>query len=142
MRIVRAGDPPVHGAERRIEFVLHAYAENVFLVRNLVDQAAMAWALPEAVHQDARLVLSELAANACRLYAGRMIKTWVTMPAARMLEVAVWDPDASTPPERRPLGEDDESGRGLHLVEACAREWGWSPAEAAGGKVVWARLAW
>jgi anti-sigma regulatory factor (Ser/Thr protein kinase) len=45
-------------------------------------------------------------------------------------------------PQPRNVGEDDENGRGLLLVEAMSSRFGWHPSgDGASGKVVWAALA-
>jgi hypothetical protein len=43
-------------------------------------------------------------------------------------------------PARRDAGPDEDSGRGLMLVEALGKDWG-AYREADGGKVVWVMLA-
>jgi anti-sigma regulatory factor (Ser/Thr protein kinase) len=51
--------------------------------------------------------------------------------------VEVWDENFGLPiPTRADL--DDESGRGLLLVEALAARWGWDLHPSGRGKVVWA----
>ncbi len=50
----------------------------------------------------------------------------------------VHDPDP-TPPERRWTGDEEESGRGLHLVWSLSERWGTLPAP--GGKLVYAEIA-
>ena len=53
--------------------------------------------------------------------------------------VEVWDSFAGGPLIGR--GRlDDESGRGLLLVEAVCDRWGWRPVRGWPGKVVWAEL--
>jgi hypothetical protein len=50
--------------------------------------------------------------------------------------IEVWDA-ADEEPVLRQAGQDDESGRGLMLVDALAERWG-TNAVVGGGKVVWA----
>ena len=51
--------------------------------------------------------------------------------------VEVWDENFKLPePARANL--DDESGRGLMLVDALAKRWGWDLASSGQGKIVWA----
>jgi hypothetical protein len=51
--------------------------------------------------------------------------------------VEVWDENFGLPtPTRADL--DDESGRGLLLVEALTARWGWDLHPSGRGKVVWA----
>ena len=51
--------------------------------------------------------------------------------------VEVWDEDFTLPAPNQP-DLDDESGRGLMLVEALAERWGWDLAATGRGKIVWA----
>jgi anti-sigma regulatory factor (Ser/Thr protein kinase) len=51
--------------------------------------------------------------------------------------VEVWDQNFSLPTPTQP-DLDDESGRGLLLVEALAARWGWDLASSGRGKIVWA----
>ncbi|MCD7445465.1 ATP-binding protein [Streptomyces lincolnensis] len=94
----------------------------------------------------AELLASELLTNAHRHTTGPYALRLRAMEPGR-LRVAVWDTDPRVPPGFRagdavPPPCDAESGRGLHLVRACAdsvgvsvlREWGASK----GGKLLWA----
>jgi hypothetical protein len=54
--------------------------------------------------------------------------------------IEVWDSVPHTPVARK-ADVDDESGRGLMLVEALCTQWGCSPVPGWPGKVVWAELA-
>lgn len=127
---------------RRFDLKMSAYVENVFLVRNLVDQAVDAWGLSGNARYAGRLVLTELTTNAVRLYEGKEIRVWVANEAdRRLLELAVWDPDPSRLPRLLPLTEYGESGRGLALAyELSDRRLGWYRSATTGGKVVWARV--
>jgi anti-sigma regulatory factor (Ser/Thr protein kinase) len=51
--------------------------------------------------------------------------------------IEVWDENFRLPEPNRP-GLDDESGRGLMLVDALAERWGWDLPGSGRGKVVWA----
>lgn len=51
--------------------------------------------------------------------------------------VEVWDENFQLPAPTQP-GPDDESGRGLMLVDALAERWGWDMPPSGRGKVVWA----
>jgi anti-sigma regulatory factor (Ser/Thr protein kinase) len=53
--------------------------------------------------------------------------------------VEVWDENFRLPEPARP-DLDDESGRGLMLVDALAKRWGWELASSGRGKIVWALL--
>jgi hypothetical protein len=127
----------------RIDFDMHAFEANVYLVRSLVNQAAIAWDLPDDTRRTAQLILTEFTTNAVRLYTGAQLKVWVANPdQGTVLEMGVWDPDPTKGPHLAADGLMDETGRGLLMVqELCARQWGWYASETTGGKVVWARLA-
>lgn len=86
---------------------------------------------------DALLVVSELAANA--LTHARSSYSIRLSATAHVLRIEVDDTGSGTP-EPQPLTEDEEHGRGLHLVDALAASWGMESA-ASGGKRVWAELA-
>jgi anti-sigma regulatory factor (Ser/Thr protein kinase) len=53
--------------------------------------------------------------------------------------VEVWDANPY-PPSPRAAGPDEDSGRGLMLVEALCTKWSWYATRDWGGKVVWAEL--
>lgn len=86
---------------------------------------------------DVLLVLSELVGNACR-HGGDPVTYDVTADGADLL-VVVEDSDP-TPPLDAPadVALGAENGRGLFLVAAVSRLWGWHPT--ARGKQVWARV--
>ena len=54
-----------------------------------------------------------------------------------LLQILVWDGDPR-PPILRDAGPMSEGGRGLHLVAALSKRWGYYWAES--GKVVWSEL--
>ena len=94
---------------------------------------------------DAELVVSELVTNgvqASRAMTHAAIRLWLASDRAQVV-ICVWDASPQ-PPVRMDPGEDAGNGRGLLLVEAVSKQWGWSPAEPGGeadghhGKVVWA----
>jgi anti-sigma regulatory factor (Ser/Thr protein kinase) len=96
------------------------------------------WGLSD-LSDDVELLVSELVTNATQ--ASRLIektiavRMWLLADEAQVL-ILVWDASTHTP-VRASVGEDDESGRGLLLVEAISDSWGYFPHET-GGKVVWA----
>lgn len=101
------------------------------------------WRLPDDLADAAEVVVSELVTNAARIsradVPGAPVRMWLLADAASVL-ILVWDAS-----QRRPVrvsaGEDDESGRGLLLVEALSARWNWfAPSQPAGGKVVWALI--
>jgi len=98
------------------------------------------------------LVVSELVANgvnasaygdgAPRYMQGRMpvIRLCLLTDGARLV-AEVWD-QAPGGPVCLSAGRDDESGRGLNLVDMITgSRWGWHPARPGPGKCVWAEFA-
>jgi hypothetical protein len=79
-----------------------------------------------------------------RYDAGRLPVLWLRLLSDRVrLRVEVWDdlPLSCGVPVRRQAGEDDESGRGLELVDALTKDWGWETVPSHYAKRVWATLA-
>ncbi|WP_432109635.1 ATP-binding protein [Streptomyces sp. AA1529] len=110
--------------------------ESAAIARRLVRAACTAWAL-EAVADDAALVVSELVANAVQHARRESIRVVVERTGLRTVRVAVADFSRARPVARA-VGEGDEDGRGLALVEELAV--GWGADERRWGKVVWAEL--
>jgi anti-sigma regulatory factor (Ser/Thr protein kinase) len=86
------------------------------------------------------LVTSELVTNGVRASAGLdlpVVRLWVVCdwPSVTMY---VWDASPQMPC-RKASGPDEESGRGLILVEALSEKWDWYPERP--GKVTWARVS-
>lgn len=109
--------------------------------RHLLLQHLEAWEVPDAVVDSAEVVLSELVTNAVRHghIPGRLIETRYER-LADGVRIEVHDAD-DTEPERRAPSPDDDSGRGLMLVDALtAGRWGVS-ARVGVGKLVWAVCA-
>jgi anti-sigma regulatory factor (Ser/Thr protein kinase) len=105
------------------------------------------WGLA-AVAETTELVVSELITNA--VLASRSLNgasdraelpgVHLRLSSDRMrVLVEVWDANPYAP---SPIaaGLDEESGRGLMLVEALSTMWSWYATRELGGKVVWARL--
>lgn len=98
---------------------------------------------------DIALVVSELLTNALRhgspglreagaAQVGQPIRLGVTQPGPWVL-CAVFDP-CRRPPVAQDSGVLDETGRGLHIVEALSDHWGWA-ALPGRGKLVWAMFS-
>ncbi|MDV6291305.1 ATP-binding protein [Streptomyces sp. UP1A-1] len=82
----------------------------------------------------AELLLTELVTNALRHACGTEIGVRIYLRDAQLvIEVNDGSPVAPMP---RPAGPDDETGRGLFLVEALADSWGVSP----DGTTTWCTL--
>ncbi len=97
------------------------------------------WAVTDhALLDDALVVVSELVGNAVR-HGDVRLALDLQLDDAGLL-VAVSD-GARALPQQRTGSQDQESGRGLTIVEALAQEWGTE--QLPDGKRVWARLrAW
>jgi len=99
-----------------------------------------------ALGDGAELVVSELVTNgvqASRAMTHAAIRLWLASDGAQVV-ICVWDASPQ-PPAPMDAAEDAEHGRGLLLVEAVSRQWGWFPAEPGSaeagrhhGKFVWA----
>jgi anti-sigma regulatory factor (Ser/Thr protein kinase) len=106
-------------------------------VRHQVAGTLRAWGLA-AFADDVVLIASELVGNAVQFASARSVRVLLKASEdAVLLEVS---DGADQEPCRRQAREDDESGRGLVLVEMLADAWG-SRHREGGGKVVWARVA-
>jgi anti-anti-sigma regulatory factor len=104
--------------------------------RNLATDACARWDLPDLV-APASLIASELVSNVVD-HAHTMMTVNLTL-LRRHLQIAVRDGDTTAPvPHTAEPGAISPRGRGLMLVAATARAWGWLPTS--NGKVVWASL--
>jgi DNA-binding CsgD family transcriptional regulator len=111
------------------------------LARGLVGDACLAWNVPH-LYDPARLVVSELAANAIE-HTGGDIEVNVAL-VGRYLRIGVRDhsrvaPRLPTAEPPNPLAPLPDRGRGLSIVHDCATHWGATPLD--DGKIVWAQLA-
>lgn len=100
---------------------------------------AVAWGQP-GLAADAALLTSELLTNAL-LHGSlwdRYLRVGVQLRGA-VLRIEVTDPKGERRPEPRAACDDDQFGRGLHIVSALAERWG--SADRVVGKTVWAELA-
>lgn len=104
------------------------------------------WGVPYTSRyaQDAAAVLAELAANAVLhgRVPGRDFELALDLPQPGTLLIEVSDTRGEVRPPTvapAPPGPEEESGRGLVLVSALAKDWGVRPrTPAAPGKTVWA----
>jgi anti-sigma regulatory factor (Ser/Thr protein kinase) len=107
------------------------------------------WQL-SAMADTVELLVSELVTNAVkatgivceladeRLLAGKVKPVYLSLSAlAETVLIEVWDASA-VPPLRRVASADEETGRGLMLVQTLSKEWGCDVLET-GGKVVWCK---
>ncbi len=114
-----------------------------------VRQVLWEWGLPELSHPT-ELLVSELMTNAVRAsngltgsrFAGRWtpgvppVRLWLARDGHNVM-IQVWDGDNQRP-IRKDAQLDEESGRGLLLVEYMSAAWGCFTPERSSGKVVWA----
>ncbi|MFJ2006705.1 ATP-binding protein [Streptomyces chartreusis] len=125
-------------------------ASAVAVAREFVHQALRYWKLDDYA-ADVALMMSELVSNAVKEtgFYDRQPLPWEVTAGHVMaiqlravgdeLYVEVWDRSPREPAKQH-VTADAEGGRGLHLVEALAKDWGiYRPP--AGGKIVWALLA-
>jgi len=124
------------------------------LARGFVVQVLSSWGMTESLDV-LELIASELATNVVRAATkpdgsprydsgGRLHLMWLRLLSDKdkiMLEV--WDdlPETLGAPVSRHARDDDESGRGLDMVEMLADDWGWETVPGWTGKRVWAILS-
>ncbi|MER6530452.1 ATP-binding protein [Streptomyces sp. NPDC001508] len=119
---------------------LPATPASVAAARRAVRALLTGWGTDEEVRDNAVLVTSELVTNAVTHSASERIACRLHSTAGRLrIEVEDQNRAAALPAPRRP-DPNDQSGRGLLLVEALSRDWGvtGTPRSA---RVVWAELA-
>jgi anti-sigma regulatory factor (Ser/Thr protein kinase) len=114
--------------------------------RGLVRVVAHEWGLLELA-DTAELVMSELVTNAVqvssrlKIRAGSpivpVVRLWLVSDRISIV-IHVWD-GSEEMPVRQDGAPDQESGRGLMLVENLAKDWG--AYRKAHGKVVWALIS-
>ncbi|AEH08790.1 MULTISPECIES: ATP-binding protein [Protofrankia] len=121
-------------------FDLPANARAAGRARRLVNELLSTWGREEDA-EVARLLVSEVVTNAVR-YTRSDDPLHVQVVAQKdRVRIAVGD-GSSTHPVLRTVCDDDESGRGMHLVAALASEWGVDrSANDSPGKHVWFELA-
>lgn len=123
----------------------HAYAAvptSVGAARRFAVKCLNEWGMAE-VTENLCLIVSELVGNSCRHAVSerdpgdtRVLLQLRPLPSVDAVVCMVADPEERGP-MRVSAHQFAESGRGLDLVAAFAREWGWNPI-AGHGKVVWA----
>ncbi|MFJ1787296.1 ATP-binding protein [Streptomyces anulatus] len=113
-------------------------ADSVHRARRLVHRALDVWGLTD-VQDDAGLVVSELLTNAVlHAHRGDSVRVTVTRLGEGRVRVAVVDLSRDRPAACA-AGDDQESGRGLDIVDALSGgQWGVDPLP--WGKRVWATL--
>ncbi len=109
--------------------------ESVPEARHFIESALQGQPVP--VQNVVTLLVSELATNAVR-HAGSYFTVCVEV-ADGVVRVEVTDPSGAMPVRRSPA-PTDVGGRGLHIVDRLADEWGVVPASPV-GKTVWFKVA-
>jgi anti-sigma regulatory factor (Ser/Thr protein kinase) len=132
-----------HGDRPLVAFRdLPSEVESPGIARNVTKATLLRWSLAE-IYDDAAVVVSELVTNAIRygLSSGTASSALrlVLVRYERQLVCMVTDP-ADTAPRMREPDWVAETGRGLHIIEAISRAWGWTPL-LGGGKAVWASFS-
>ncbi|MFB6904012.1 ATP-binding protein [Streptomyces bacillaris] len=110
--------------------------------RGLVRDVLGVWHL-DCLADRAVLIVTELVANASRHTTCSEIRLTVARPDATRLRVGVVDREPARLPILSQAADDDESGRGLLLVDAVADRWGYElhgSGRRPWGKEVWAEL--
>lgn len=110
--------------------------------RRLLRDILGIWHL-DSLADHAALIITELIANATRHTPCHEIRLMVERPSATRLRVGVLDREPARLPTLSPADDDDESGRGLLLIDAVADCWGYnlhSSGRRPWGKEVWAEL--
>ncbi|MEV1070005.1 ATP-binding protein [Streptomyces sp. NPDC050263] len=110
--------------------------------RRLVRDVLGIWHL-DSLADRATLIVTELIANAARHTCCRDIRLIVGRPSATRVRVGVVDREPLGLPTLGTTGADDESGRGLLLIDAIADRWGYDlrgSGRHTWGKEVWAEV--
>lgn len=109
------------------------------VARRVVDETFGGWGC-EDLGEDARIVVTELVSNAVR-HAGTELELSLELRPTE-LRIAVTDSASGEVAANRFIAPDSTGGRGLHMVETLADEWGvdYRVAGEQTSKTVWA--AW
>ncbi|MGW2635813.1 ATP-binding protein [Streptomyces sp. NPDC001348] len=135
-RLASGAEPP----DRTHAFALASIPASVARARACVRKALAARGIDEDVSESAVLITSELVTNALTHSAGERIVCRLHISPERLrIEVQDDNRGPSRPAPRQP-GPEDQSGRGLLLVEALSTDWGVAGVPHRYGRVVWAEL--
>jgi anti-sigma regulatory factor (Ser/Thr protein kinase) len=114
------------------------------LARRLTSHRLNEWGYPytSQANETVTLITAELTANAVRHghVPGRDFHLRLTESGGGTFRIEVTDTRSEKLPAPGTPSPDDESGRGLLLVNALADDWGVTPRPTAPGKTVWAEL--
>jgi hypothetical protein len=123
------------------------------LARGFVSVTLSNWGF-DALTDVTELLVSELTTNVVRAATGpdgspqygaddKLPLLWIRLLSdGSRLMIEVWDtvPTALGAPVARRPEPDEESGRGLEIIEMLAEDWGWETVPGWSGKKVWALL--
>lgn len=123
------------GSQVRRSVVLRRHPSEARRARREVGEVCAD--LPRDVSETARLLTSELIANAIEHGTGDIVLSVTRAPNHVRVGVTDGHPD---PPRSRPAELDEARGRGILLVESLAARWGVEPAPDGPGKTVWFML--
>jgi anti-sigma regulatory factor (Ser/Thr protein kinase) len=123
------------------------------MARGFVNVTLRDWGF-DGLSDVTELLVSELSTNVVRAATspdgtprydadGKLPLLWIRMLSdGSRLMIEVWDtvPTALGAPIARHPEPDEESGRGLEIIEMLAEDWGWETVPGWSGKKVWAVL--
>jgi anti-sigma regulatory factor (Ser/Thr protein kinase) len=138
---------------RADSLTLVALPSAVWISRAYVAATLRGWNHGDAVVEDARIIVSELVTNSVNAWGflNDRTRTGVILSSTSLLRIAftelaegellieVWDAHEGVP-KQRAADVESTRGRGLAIVSALAKEWGYRCPRSGTGKVVWARL--
>nr|WP_234048283.1 ATP-binding protein [Streptomyces liliifuscus] len=136
---IQAPAQPVLAA-RHFTILLSVTRRGARLARLLTERQLVEW---EAESEPALQVVAELAANAVfhGRVPGRDFRLTLRLDEVGVLRVEVTDARGDRHPRiKDPVGDGEESGRGLLLVAAYADGWGVVDGPGPGCKTVWAEV--
>jgi anti-sigma regulatory factor (Ser/Thr protein kinase) len=140
-----------------IRICMPASAAAPGFTRTIMERRLKKWGY-SSISDDAILLATEMVTNAVKATPGQVIRFLCRWENGGIY-IAVWDASPERPAPAREVvldpndldlsedGFDDNGGRGLHIIDALAVEWGYRPdavdpaSGRSGGKWVWARLA-
>ncbi|TMR07384.1 ATP-binding protein [Nonomuraea turkmeniaca] len=127
-------------AERATSCEWHLDGFQPIVARRMAESTLTLWGVPAETIDDAKLITSEVATNAAKhvhpeLRRAGFIHFRISL-SGDTLRFEISDPD-SRPPLLIRAAHDDEQYRGLTIVDALAKDWGFEAAASGIGKVIW-----